>query len=64
MALYVVFMEAFAFELTVGVGRLGCNDISCFCADPAVRRNSAFPYQRKLRVVRRYKTFRCGWQKT
>src|SRR2546428_5240284 len=27
MALYVVFMEAFAFELTVGVGRPGCNDI-------------------------------------
>jgi len=27
MALYVVFMEAFAFELTVGAGRPGCNDI-------------------------------------
>src|ERR1700682_955204 len=27
MALYVVFMEAFAFELTVGVGRPDCNDI-------------------------------------
>src|SRR6202011_3112445 len=27
MALYVVFMEAFAFELTVEVGRPGCNDI-------------------------------------
>jgi len=27
MALYVVFMEAVAFELTVGVGRPGCNDI-------------------------------------
>jgi len=35
-----------------------------FCADLAVRRNSAFPYQRKLRDVRRYMTFRCGWQKT
>src|SRR5712672_1547364 len=38
--------------------------LSCFCADLAVRRNSAFPYQRKLRDVRRYMTFRCGWQKT
>ncbi len=28
------------------------------------RRNSAFPYQRKLRDVRRCRTFRCGWQKT
>ena len=27
MASYVVLMEAFAFELTVGVGRPGCNDI-------------------------------------
>ena len=27
MALYVVFMEAFAFELTVGVSRADCNDI-------------------------------------
>jgi len=27
MALYIVFMETFAFELTVGVGRPGYNDI-------------------------------------
>lgn len=27
MAFYVVFMEALAFDLTVGVGRPGCNDI-------------------------------------
>jgi len=35
-----------------------------FLRRPGGQAHSAFPYQCKLREVRRYMTFRCGWQKT